>query len=195
MEKSIANALEITGLSDRAGDPIRTYSGGMKRRANIAVAILHDPDLLIFDEPTVGVDPQSRNAIFTTLEYLAGLGKTVLYTTHYMEEVERLCDRVAIMDRGRIVADGPIRDLHKLLPVSDEAVIEVAAGVDLSSLASADCTVDGNTLHARMTDLGTEMPVLLIKLQSLGAQIEAIRTSRPSLEDVFLHLTGTALRD
>jgi ABC-2 type transport system ATP-binding protein len=99
------------GLADRAGDLVKTFSGGMKRRLNIAGALLHDPQLLLLDEPTVGVDPQSRNAIFDNLEALKRGGKTLLYTTHYMEEAERLCDRVLIMDQGRILADAPV---HKL---------------------------------------------------------------------------------
>lgn len=195
LASAIDRALNSTGLADRADEPVKQYSGGMKRRANIAVAILHDPEFLIFDEPTVGVDPQSRNAIFSTLEQLAGQGKTLLYTTHYMEEVERLCDRVAIMDRGKIVADGPINELHKLLPVSDDAVIEFSGQGDLSSLVAMGCAISGQTLTKSMANIGSEMPDLLTAMGRLGLEIEAVRTARPSLEDVFLHLTGTALRD
>jgi ABC-2 type transport system ATP-binding protein len=99
------DALQLVGLADRRDDRVKSFSGGMKRRLNIAGALLHDPDLILLDEPTVGVDPQSRNAIFDNLEQLKARGKTLLYTTHYMEEAERLCDRVLIMDRGQVLAD------------------------------------------------------------------------------------------
>jgi ABC-2 type transport system ATP-binding protein len=107
----VDSSLTLVGLADRAGDLVKTFSGGMKRRLNIAGALLHDPDLLLLDEPTVGVDPQSRNAIFENLEALKRSGKTLLYTTHYMEEAERLCDRVLIMDQGRIQADDRVQKL------------------------------------------------------------------------------------
>jgi ABC-2 type transport system ATP-binding protein len=101
-------ALSLVGLADRSKDRVSTFSGGMKRRLNIAAALLHDPDLILLDEPTVGVDPQSRNAIFDNLEELKGRGKTLLYTTHYMEEAERLCDRVLILDHGRVLANDTV---------------------------------------------------------------------------------------
>ncbi len=104
---AVERALELAGLVERAGDRVSTYSGGMKRRLNLVIGCLHDPELIILDEPTVGVDPQSRNHVFDALEALSGEGRTLLYTTHYMEEAERLCDRVAIMDCGRVIAAGP----------------------------------------------------------------------------------------
>ena len=109
-------ALQLVGLADRRNDRVRSFSGGMKRRLNIAGALLHDPDLIVLDEPTVGVDPQSRNAIFENLENLKRRGKTLLYTTHYMEEAERLCDRIVIMDHGRILADDTVQGLYRRLP-------------------------------------------------------------------------------
>jgi len=108
LQERVRSSLQLVGLADRAGDLVKTYSGGMKRRLNIAGALLHDPALMLLDEPTVGVDPQSRNAIFDNLEVLKRGGKTLLYTTHYMEEAERLCDRVLIMDQGRILADDSV---------------------------------------------------------------------------------------
>jgi ABC-2 type transport system ATP-binding protein len=111
LDERVQASLLLVGLADRAGDLVKTFSGGMKRRLNIAGALLHDPELLLLDEPTVGVDPQSRNAIFDNLEALKRGGKTLLYTTHYMEEAERLCDRVLIMDQGRILADAPVQKL------------------------------------------------------------------------------------
>src|SRR5689334_8365950 len=113
LDKSIAGAMELVGLADRLNDLVKTYSGGMKRRLNLAASLLHDPDILLLDEPTVGVDPQSRNAIFENLELLKSRGKAILYTTHYMEEVERLASRVIVMDHGRVVASDSLAGLHQ----------------------------------------------------------------------------------
>ena len=112
LARAIASALELVGLADRVGDRVATYSGGMKRRLNLAAGLLHDPDVLLLDEPTVGVDPQSRNAIFENLELLKSRGKALLYTTHYMEEVERLADRIVVMDHGRVIADDTLDGLQ-----------------------------------------------------------------------------------
>ena len=109
-------ALELVGLEDRRSDRVKTFSGGMKRRLNIAAALLHDPELILLDEPTVGVDPQSRNAIFENLEELKRRGKTLVYTTHYMEEAERLCDHVVIIDHGKVIADDTVRGLYGSCP-------------------------------------------------------------------------------
>lgn len=119
LDTAIAAALALVGLVDRERDAVKSYSGGMKRRLNLAAGLLHDPDLLVLDEPTVGVDPQSRNAIFDNLETLKQRGKALLYTTHYMEEVERLADRVVIMDHGKVIADDTLRGLHDRVPVLD----------------------------------------------------------------------------
>ena len=112
LEKAIASAMELVGLADRLNDRVATYSGGMKRRLNLAAGLLHDPDILLLDEPTVGVDPQSRNAIFDNLEVLKSRGKALLYTTHYMEEVERLADRIVVMDHGKVIADDTLDGLQ-----------------------------------------------------------------------------------
>ncbi|WP_309721496.1 ABC transporter ATP-binding protein [Armatimonas sp.] len=158
-------ALEVAGLTDRAKSRVRTYSGGMKRRLNLAAALLHEPELLVLDEPTVGVDPQSRNAIFEALEKLAQSGLTLLYTTHYMEEVERLCERIAIMDQGQIVAEGTQAELRELLPTTQRRAITLEAD-----------------------------EVLLELLRSHGLSWQEA-TERGGLESVFLHLTGRSLRD
>src|SRR5215510_16252766 len=121
--KAIGEAMDLVGLADRVNDKVKTYSGGMKRRLNLAAALLHDPQILLLDEPTVGVDPQSRNAIFDNLLTLKARGKTLLYTTHYMEEAERLCDRIIIIDHGKVIADDTLHGLHRLLPVTN--VLEV----------------------------------------------------------------------
>ena len=118
LEKSIGQALDLVGLSDRARDAVKVFSGGMKRRMNLAAGILHDPDILLLDEPTVGVDPQSRNAIFDNLEVLKARGKALLYTTHYMEEAERLADRIVIIDHGRVIADDTLAGLERSAAVA-----------------------------------------------------------------------------
>jgi len=112
LDTAIAATLELVGLADRVNDRVATYSGGMKRRLNLAAGLLHDPDILLLDEPTVGVDPQSRNAIFDNLELLKSRGKALLYTTHYMEEVERLADRIVVMDHGKVIADDTLAGLQ-----------------------------------------------------------------------------------
>ena len=114
LDDAVGAALELVGLADRRTDKVSTYSGGMKRRLNLAAGLLHDPDVLLLDEPTVGVDPQSRNAIFDNLELLKSRGKALLYTTHYMEEVERLADRIVVMDHGRVIADDTLAGLQSL---------------------------------------------------------------------------------
>ena len=117
LDAAIQSTLQLVGLADRDRDLVKTFSGGMKRRLNLAAGLLHDPDILLLDEPTVGVDPQSRNAIFDNLEQLKARGKALLYTTHYMEEAERLADRIVVIDHGRVVADDTLSGMQRLVPV------------------------------------------------------------------------------
>ncbi len=166
LEERIAAALELVGLADRARARPSTFSGGMKRRLNIACALIHDPEVLVLDEPTVGVDPQSRNAIFANLETLRGRGKALVYTTHYMEEVERLCDRVVIVDHGRVIADDTVAGLRARLPEAGPPRLEIDGPVDEELLA-------------------------LLAARGLSARV----TGGATLEGVFLHLTGRATRD
>jgi len=198
LSNRIEACLELTGLSDRAKEPISNYSGGMQRRLNIAAALLHEPDLIILDEPTVGVDPQSRNAIFDALEILRSKGKTLLYTTHYMEEVERLCQRVAIMDHGSVIAEHSLAGIKRMLPQTNEVQIEVESGavVDPATLpGSFSYTWMDSTLTCEITDLNRDLPAVLNALNDLGVRILSVRTRESSLEQVFLHLTGRSLRD
>ncbi|HEV7578402.1 MAG TPA: ABC transporter ATP-binding protein [Caldimonas sp.] len=199
LRERVATALALVGLADRAKDKPQSFSGGMKRRLNIAAALVHDPDVLIFDEPTVGVDPQSRNAIFDNLESLRDRGKALLYTTHYMEEAERLCDRVVIMDHGRVVASDTLAGLHKRLPAVETIELEVDGVVDLDALGRlpgiAGPTQDGAHLHAGVADLGRAAPALLTWLAEHGHAVHRISSGRADLEDVFLSLTGRQLRD
>lgn len=197
----VDSVLEIVGLSDRAKDRTSGYSGGMKRRLNLATGLLHEPRLLILDEPTVGVDPQSRNAIFENIETLKSQGITVLYTTHYMEEAERLCDRVGIIDQGKIIAEGTRRELVASIGQKDR--IELVAGGDLEGFARIAATVDG-VEEATVKEQGVLflcregrhlLPRLLEVAEKAGAQVSSVEVFEPDLEAVFLHLTGKGLRD
>ncbi len=150
LERRIAEVLEIVGLADRANDRVDDYSGGMKRRANIAAGLLHRPRLLILDEPTVGVDPQSRNQILSSIEELGGAGLSVLYTTHYMEEAERLCDRIGIIDRGRLVAEGTQRELVARVGVHDRLLVDVDDDADTGNDKDNDSATATATVESRL---------------------------------------------
>ena len=199
LAQRVAAALKLVGLADRAKDKPSTFSGGMKRRLNIASALVHDPDILIFDEPTVGVDPQSRNAIFDNLDELRRRGKALLYTTHYMEEAERLCDRIVIVDHGKVVASDTLAGIEKLLPATQSLEIEVDGVADLVALAALPgidkVTQDGLLLRAGVADLARDTPALLTALAASGRRVTRVASARPGLEDVFLALTGRQLRD
>ena len=199
LRQRVDAALDLVGLADRARDKPQSFSGGMKRRLNIAAALVHDPDVLIFDEPTVGVDPQSRNAIFDNLETLRGRGKALLYTTHYMEEAERLCDRVVIMDHGHVVASDTLAGLYKRLPAVETLELEVEGAIDLPALVAATGVTrpmqDGTRLHVGVAELGRAAPQLLTWLAAHGHGVHRISSGRADLEDVFLSLTGRQLRD
>lgn len=200
--KAIGAALALTGLSDRAKDNVGTFSGGMKRRLNLASALLHDPSVLLLDEPTVGVDPQSRNAIFDNLETLKGEGKTLVYTTHYMEEAERLCDRIVIVDHGRVVANDTLAGLYRRLPATNKLLIDMVDGSrlgDLRSLQSVpgvqSADLAGNRLSVWLEDLSDGAPGVLGWLSAGGNRFENVFNEAPNLETVFLTLTGRSLRD
>jgi ABC-2 type transport system ATP-binding protein len=183
---------------DRASEPIKNYSGGMKRRLNIAIALLHRPDLLVLDEPTVGVDPQSRNAIFVTLKALQNEGMTLLYTTHYMEEVERMCQRVAVMDHGELVAEDTIAGLQKLVPAQNSVRVELESAPEGPLLVPGEVRshqLEGTTLTLEIDDLTADLAPALAALQKQGLRLAAVETKETSLEEVFLHLTGKSLRD
>jgi ABC-2 type transport system ATP-binding protein len=193
--------LEAIGLADRAGDLTKNYSGGMKRRLNIGIALLHEPKLLILDEPTVGVDPQSRNAILENVRGLSASGVAVLYTTHYMEEAEHLCDRVGIIDHGNLIAEGTRRELVSLVGERDR--VSLGASGDLDAAARSLSTV-GGVREASATDEGislvvddarSHLPEILQEAATAGATIKTVEVTEPDLEAVFLHLTGRALRD
>ena len=195
-------ALELVGLTDKVREKVKNFSGGMKRRLNLAVALLHDPDLLLLDEPTVGVDPQSRNAIFENLETLKQRGKTLLYTTHYMEEAERLCDRLVVVDHGRVIANDTLHGLYRMLPASNVLSVELESHNgdfpldDLRSLAEVQSAeLAGGTLRIGVGNLAADTPRVIEWLNARGQTLTHLVTERPDLETVFLTLTGRKLRD
>ena len=200
LKKERQRVFELVGLTDRANDKTASFSGGMKRRLNLAAALMHDPQVILLDEPTVGVDPQSRNAIFDNLESLKAAGKTLLYTTHYMEEAARLCDRIAIVDHGKVVANDTLQGLLRLAPVANFLVIDLAndAFQSVNQLRQLDHIKQAEQTNRRLR-IGMErlddIPAILVWLQTNDASIEHIQTERPTLETVFLHLTGRTLRD
>lgn len=201
LSERVQEVLATVGLSDRADDRASEYSGGMKRRLNIAVGLLHRPRLLILDEPTVGVDPQSRNAILESVEHLADQGMSVLYTTHYMEEAERLCDRVGIIDQGALVAEGTRRELVATVGQSDTVTL-VGTG-DLAAAAEAlrqvggvrDVAVADGSLSMLVDGAAGNLPAMMSSVADAGVSITGVDVEEPNLEAVFLHLTGKALRD
>jgi ABC-2 type transport system ATP-binding protein len=202
LAKRISAVLDLTSLADRAGDPPTEFSGGMRRRLNIACALLHEPRILMLDEPTVGVDPQSRNAIFETIETLAAEGRTVIYTTHYMEEVERLCDRIVIVDHGRVLADDSLSGLLASAPVANKLTLKydvaptAEALTEIQSLAGVlHVDLKGTELSVSATDLGIAAPRVLERLAARGFSCLELTSRRANLEDVFLALTGRTLRD
>jgi ABC-2 type transport system ATP-binding protein len=201
LAERVADALELVGLAERARDRVGQYSGGMKRRANIAAGLLHRPQLLVLDEPTVGVDPQSRNAILESIEALGGEGLSVLYTTHYMEEAQRLCDRVGIIDEGRLVAEGSRRELVAQLGATDRVDVTVAG--DVAAFAEACAALPGalgvdrrdRGVVVRTADGAAALAGIVAAAEHTGTPITGIELTEPDLEDVFLALTGKGLRD
>ena len=197
----IQQVLEVTGLTDRADDRSGEFSGGMMRRLNIGVGMLHQPDLLVLDEPTVGVDPQSRNAILDSIEHLGVGGLAVLYTTHYMEEAERLCDRIGILEAGRLVAEGTRRELVSFVGGQGRVQLEVSGDVDaaierigeVEGVGSVDAAEAG--VVCLVDAAAARLPAMLAAVAAAGAEVVGVDVSEPDLEDVFLHLTGRALRD
>jgi ABC-2 type transport system ATP-binding protein len=207
LARAVDAALAAVGLEGRAGELAAVYSGGMLRRLNLASALLHAPPLLVLDEPTAGVDPQSRNAIFELLARLRAEGAAILYTTHYMEEAERLCDRIGIIDAGRLRAEGTRRELVGRLgeavriDVAFALGAEAGAGAELARGAAASlpgvesaALVDGG-LRLTSRDAPSVLPSLVQALVVLGLAPASVAVVEPNLEDVFLRHTGKALRD
>jgi ABC-2 type transport system ATP-binding protein len=199
LSKRVDEVLSFTALSDRAGDRVGTYSGGMKRRLNLGAAVVHRPRLLFLDEPTTGVDPQSRHHIFEEVRGLNAAGVTVIYTSHYMEEVQALCPRIAILDHGRVIAcDDRDRLLRKL-----DGTLTVRVARDLPAVARRVgelpvvkvVSAEGDTLTLAAPDVEQLTLRLVAILRELGIELTGLDRKGPTLEAVFLHLTDTAVRD
>ena len=203
LKQRVSEVLEQVGLADRAKERVKTYSGGMKRRINIGVGLLHRPRLLFMDEPTVGIDPQSRRNILDSVKELNRQGMTVLYTTHYMEEAEELSDRVGIIDHGKLIALGTQRELTKLVGEMDTLRLHLNDGDDVALLAdglrSLPEVLQATTLDHQIAlivpDAQEALPPALSKSMDLGYKVRSVDIEEPNLEAVFLHLTGRALRD
>ncbi len=197
LKTRVSEVLETLGLAERRKGKISNYSGGMKRRVNIGAGILHEPRMILMDEPTVGVDPQSRHHIFGVIENLRDNGATILYTTHYMEEAERLCDRIAIIDHGKVVACGTKRELVAL--IGEQSVLEIGFSGDPDP-AVLESTLPDARIHDRRilihtTDPAAALPRVVSGLSGVGVDLTSINVQEPDLEAVFLRLTGHRLRD
>ncbi len=197
----VDEVLGVIGLADRAREQTKNFSGGMQRRLNIGIGLLHRPKLLILDEPTVGVDPQSRNAILESIEQLSGAGMAVLYTTHYMEEAERLCDRIGIVDLGELKAEGTRAELVAMVGEHDRISLEgtgnLAAAADAAGKLEAvqAASVQDHGIELIVDSARGLLPELLATVAQHGVAVSSVEVSEPNLEAVFLHLTGRALRD
>jgi ABC-2 type transport system ATP-binding protein len=199
----IAEILEQIGLSEKANQRVKTYSGGMKRRLNIGVGLLHKPRLLFMDEPTVGIDPQSRRAILDSVKQLNQQGMSVLYTTHYMEEAQELSDRVGIIDHGNLIALGTQKELSNQVGENDTLILNIDENQNGEILAAAvrsiNSVVQANAIDHRVAVIAPEaeevMAPVITKANELGIKIRSVDIKEPDLEAVFLSLTGRALRD
>jgi ABC-2 type transport system ATP-binding protein len=202
LRSRITEVLDFTGLAERGSDRVGTYSGGMKRRLNIGVALLHDPGLLVLDEPTVGVDPQSRAAILEKISQLRSEGRAVLYSSHYMAEVEAISSQICIMDHGKVLAYGTHADLVGSLAGSCERLTLVCDGpadAALSEILSlpgvVDASVSGTKLNVAVKDMTHSLKEIFALLDRLSISISDLAVDRFTLENLFLDLTGRELRD
>lgn len=203
LKNRVEEVLGQIGLVDKAKDRVKTYSGGMKRRVNIGVGLLHKPKLLFMDEPTVGIDPQSRRAILDTVKDLNKQGMTVLYTTHYMEEAEELSDRVGIIDHGELIALGTQKELTKQVGETETLLLHISENEDPEALVASFKGIKGvleaNAVNHEISVITPSaadvMAPVVTKANERGIKIHSIDIREPNLEAVFLHLTGRALRD
>ena len=189
-------ALDWADLADRADEPTRRFSGGMKRRLNIACSLLHEPTVVLLDEPTVGVDPQSRERIYEMLQTLRASGVSILLTTHHLEEAEQRCERVVIIDRGRIVAAGAVGDLvRQTLGGARTLTVTLARPLDTAAPAGLRLDPSGRRLTADVRDVASEVPVLLARAAGAGGEVVDVDLGSATLQDVFIALTGRELRE
>ena len=204
LPKQVAWALEETGLGDRASEPVKQFSGGMRRRLNIACGVLHHPRIVLLDEPTVGVDPQSRDRIYDMLAGLAQSGVSLLLTTHHLEEAEARCSRTVILDHGRVIASGTMSELveqtvgrYRLVTLRLDAPLDGEIARALAGDGGAPDGDDGDrrVVRARMKDVAAELPPLLERIRLAGRSVDDVDVRGPSLQSVFIHLTGRELRE
>lgn len=203
LKNRVEEVLGQIGLVEKAKDRVKTYSGGMKRRVNIGVGLLHKPKLLFMDEPTVGIDPQSRRAILDTVKDLNKQGMTVLYTTHYMEEAEELSNRVGIIDHGELIAIGTQKELTQQVGQTETLILHLAENEDPAPLVDSlkgidgvlEANVSGHQISVITSSTANILAPVVSKANERGVKIHSMEIREPNLEAVFLHLTGRALRD
>jgi ABC-2 type transport system ATP-binding protein len=201
LARRVGDVLDIIGLASRQKGPVSKFSGGMKRRLNIGIALLHKPDVLILDEPTVGIDPQSRRSILDSVQAFNREGMTILYTTHYMEEAQELSDRIAIMDQGQIIARGTPGDLVRIVGELDRVDLALNTPADEIAPLWAEMagvhkvTTENGTVTLLVDDSNLVLPRLFESATRREVRITSVDIQEPNLESVFLHLTGRALRD
>jgi ABC-2 type transport system ATP-binding protein len=201
LRERIQQVLDLTGLQDRAREPVKQFSGGMKRRLNFACGILHSPKVLLLDEPTVGVDPQSRVRLLDLVRAQAQAGTCVLYTTHYMEEAEALCDRLAIVDHGKIIAAGTLAELRSMLAERDLLRLTglfapQAARAAMQQIDSVEILQgDESLLLLSLPGASEKLPAIFAALAGAGAEVRGTTLTQPSLESLFIKLTGKELRE
>jgi ABC-2 type transport system ATP-binding protein len=203
LKRRVDEVLELAGLADKAGQRVKTYSGGMKRRINIGVGLLHSPRILFMDEPTVGIDPQSRRSILDSIKDLNRQGMTVLYTTHYMEEAEELSNRVGIIDHGQLIAIGTQRELMQMVGERDTLRLHLAEDGDPSVLVDAlqalpfvlQVSAQDHQITLIVPEAQEALPPVISQADRFKVKILSVDIEEPNLEAVFLHLTGRELRD
>ena len=191
----VAWALEWTGLADRSKEPIKRFSGGMKRRLNIACGVLHEPRVVLLDEPTVGVDPQSRERIYEMLDRLRAGGASLLLTTHQLEEAESRCDRIVILDHGQVIATGTLDALVASTVGNHRRVALRLDRAPTAPVPGFNGDADGPFLRAQVDRVGAELPALIQRAEAAGYVVEDVEVRSPSLQSVFIHLTGRELRE
>ncbi len=201
LKDRIEAVLDLVELSDRAKEPVKNYSGGMKRRLNFACGLVHEPKVLLLDEPTVGVDPQSRVRLLELVRAQADAGLCVLYTTHYMDEAEKLCDQLAIVDHGRLIAEGKLDELRAMLEERD--ILRLSGNFDARAASAAlsalpgvgEVKADESSITLDLVKAGTRLPELFAAVSNTGGEIRETTLTQPSLESLFIKLTGRELRE